>query len=87
MKAREKIWKMIKTKILGAKVRYRMLILYLVGGVIPMILIGNYLIQGTDRLLIKQAKNTEVTEVEMVQTQVKELVNTATMVSKYFFFN
>lgn len=61
MKAREKIWKTIKTKILGAKVRYRMLILYLVGGVIPMILIGNYLIQGTDRLLIKQAKNTEVT--------------------------
>ena len=87
MKQREKIWKMIKTKILGAKVRYRMLILYLVGGLIPMILIGNYLIQGTDRLLIKQAKNTEVTEVEMVQTQVKELVNTATMVSKYFFFN
>lgn len=87
MKPREKIWKMIKTKILGAKVRYRMLILYLVGGVIPMILIGNYLIQGTDRLLINQAKNTEVTEVEMVQTQVKELVNTATMVSKYFFFN
>ena len=24
MKAREKIWKMIKTKILGAKVRYRL---------------------------------------------------------------
>ncbi len=87
MKQRKKIWDVIKTKVLGAKVRYRMLILYLVGGVIPMILIGNYLIQGTDRLLIKQAKNTEVTEVEMVQTQVKELVNTATMVSKYFFFN
>ena len=87
MKKRTKIWKMIKTKVLGAKVRYRMLILYLVGGVIPMILIGNYLIQGTDRILVKQAKNTEVTEVEMIQTQVKELVNTATMVSKYFFFN
>ena len=86
MKQRQKIWNMIQTKILGAKVRYRMLILYLVGGVIPMLLIGNYLIQGTDRLLIKQAKNTEVTEVEMVQTQIKELVNTATMVSKYFFF-
>ncbi len=87
MKKRTKIWNMIKTKVLGAKVRYRMLILYLVGGVIPMILIGNYLIQGTDRILVKQAKNTEVTEVEMIQTQVKELVNTATMVSKYFFFN
>ena len=26
MKAREKIWKMIKTKILGAKVRYRLVL-------------------------------------------------------------
>ena len=30
MKQRQKIWNIIQTKILGAKVRYRMLILYLV---------------------------------------------------------
>ncbi|MDO5337455.1 MAG: histidine kinase [Eubacteriales bacterium] len=74
-------------KILGTKLRYRMLILYFCGGVLPAILIGGYLIQGTRNILVEQTKTVEVTELEMARRQLEEILTTVNMVSKYFFFD
>ena len=74
-------------KILGMKLRYRMVLLYLLGGALPSLCIGVYLISGSKRTLTDQAKTAEVTEMEMVRQQTQELLSTVSMVSKYFFFD
>lgn len=43
-------------RILGTRLQARMVFLYLAGGAVPMILIGIYLIIGTNRMLVDQAK-------------------------------
>lgn len=60
-------------KILGMKLRYRMVLLYLLGGALPSLCIGVYLISGSKRTLTDQAKTAEVTEMEMVRQQTQEL--------------
>ena len=75
------------TQVLGMKLRYRMMFLYVVGGALPMILIGLYLVNGTNRLLVEQAKSAEITEVEMERMQIEELLSTVSMVSKYYIFD
>lgn len=79
--------KVISERIFDAKLRYRLLFLYFVGGVVPMILINTYLVRGTDRILVEEAKTAEVTEMEMAQHQVEELLDTVNMVSRYYLFN
>lgn len=79
--------KNILNKILGTKLRYRMLILYFAGGVLPVILIGGYLISGTYKIMIQQAKTTDITEIQMARRHMEEMVSTVNMVSKYFLFD
>ncbi|MDE7333920.1 MAG: histidine kinase [Lachnospiraceae bacterium] len=74
-------------RILGIKLRYRMLLVYMIGGALPIILIGMYLVHGMSRILIDQAKNVEVTEMEMVRRQAEEIMNTVSTVTKYFYFD
>lgn len=85
-KAKERLH-ILLSKILGMKLRYRMVFLYFIGGALPMIFIGLYLISGTNRILVEQAKSAEVTEMEMVRQQTKQMLDTATTVSKYFIFD
>lgn len=74
-------------KITGMKLRYRLMLLYFVGGALPMIFISIYLINGTNRLLVKQAERAELSEMEITHQQVQEMLNTASIVSKYFIFD
>lgn len=74
-------------RILGIKLRYRMLLVYMIGGALPIILIGMYLVHGMSRILIDQAKHVEVTEMEMVKRQAEEVMNTVSTVTKYFYFD
>lgn len=74
-------------RIFGIKLRYRMLLVYMIGGVLPIVLIGVYLVHGMSRILIDEAKNVEVTEMEMVRRQAEEIMNTVSTVTKYFYFD
>lgn len=77
----------IFSKIMGLKLAQRMFLIYIMGGVLPMAAIGLYLITGTNQILVEQAENTEITELEAVRRQILELQNTMTTVSQYFYFD
>ena len=64
-----------------------MLLVYMIGGALPIILIGMYLVHGMSRILIDQAKNVEVSEMEMVRRQAEEIMSTVSTVTKYFYFD
>lgn len=74
-------------QISGMKLRYRMFFIYIVGGALPSILIGLYLVSGMSRILIEQAKDAEVTEMEAVRRQVEDIASTVSTVTKYFYFD
>lgn len=74
-------------KIMGMKLRYRLMLLYFAGGALPMIFISLYLINGTNHLLVKQAESAESTEIEMTRQRMEEMLATVATVSKYFIFD
>lgn len=87
MKKGKNVIKDILDRVLGMKLRYQMLLLYIVGGALPFTLIGIYLVNGTNQILAEQAKNTEISEMSIIRRQVMELLNTVNVVSKYFIFD
>ena len=74
-------------RILGTRLQARMVFLYLAGGAVPMILIGIYLIIGTNRMLVDQAKKAEMTELELLGSETEELLRTINTASKTFYFD
>lgn len=74
-------------KIAGMKFGRRMFWIYLLGGLLPMILISAYLIHGTGNILIEQAESTEIVELEGIKKQILEIQNTMTTMSQYFYFD
>lgn len=74
-------------RISGMKLRYRMLFIYIIGGAVPITFIGLYLVHGMSSILIEQAKDAEVIELEMARRQVEEMTGTVSTVTKYFYFN
>ena len=76
----------IFNRISGMKLRYRMLFVYIIGGALPMICIGVYMVHGMSRILIEQAKDAELVELEMAREQVEEMTGTVSTVTKYFYF-
>lgn len=79
--------KLIMNRISGMKLRYRMLFIYIIGSALPIIFIGLYLIHGMSDILIEQAKDAEVVELEMAKRQVEEMTGTVSTVTKYFYFD
>lgn len=81
----------MKTKILkkmwGMKFGQRMCVIYLLGGLLPLVLISAYLIHGTNQILVEQAKNTEMIELEGIRNQIEEVQNTMITMSQYFYFD
>lgn len=74
-------------KILGNKLGYRMFLVYIFGGFLPLVLIGFYLIRGTSQILVEQAKSGEMQELDTVKNQIAEMQDTMTTVSRYFYFD
>lgn len=74
-------------KVSGARLRTRMFFLYLVGGAIPMVLIGLYLISGTNRILVDRAKKAEMVELELLGSETKEMFNSVSSGSRSFYFD
>lgn len=52
-----------------------------------MILIGAYLIHGTSQILVQQAENAEISELEDIKRQILEMQSTMTTLSQYFYFD
>lgn len=84
---RMKLIKLIINRILGMKLRNRMICIYLVGGLLPMIFTCIYLMQGTSQILIQKAKDGEISELKTMKRQLLESINTAATVSRYFYFD
>lgn len=74
-------------RILETKIKTRMLFLYIVGGALPMIFMGLYLIIGTNRILVEREKKTEIVELEILGSELKEMLNAVNTVSKDFYFD
>lgn len=83
---REKVKNYLE-QVMGIKLRYRMFMVYILGGILPIILIGMYLIHGTADILIEEAERREVTELEMIRSQAEEIITTVSTVTKYFYFD
>ena len=73
--------------ITGMRLQYRMFLVYILGGALPIILIGLYLVHGISEILVEQAEQGEVTELEMIRSQAEELFATVSTVTKYFYFD
>ena len=69
------------------KLVYRMILIYVIGGLLPLSAIIGYLIHGTNQVLVSQAENAEIEELQTIGRQILELENTMTTVSSYFYFD
>lgn len=78
--------KMLKV-IQNTKFGQRMFLIYLIGGLLPMILIGIYLIHGTTEILVRQAESSELEELKTVKTHLLETQNIMASVSEYFYLD
>ncbi len=74
-------------KLLGKNLCYQMVFLYTIGGALPVILIGLYLIQGTNRVLVEREKQAELAELKLMGQDVENLFNTVNSVSRQFYFD
>lgn len=86
IKANSRIKKLVE-KILGIKLVYKMFLIYILGGFLPLVLIGFYLMQGTNQILVQKAKSEEMQELDTVKNQIVELQSTLMSVSRYFYFD
>lgn len=74
-------------KLLGTRLLYRLFFLYVVGGALPVILIGIHLISGTSKILIGREREMESSLLEVKGREVKELLNTVNIASEDFYFD
>lgn len=74
-------------RILEARLRTRMLLLYIAGGALPMVLIGLYLVSGTNKILVEREKQAEMGELEILGRELRELLNNVNTASKNFYFD
>lgn len=79
--------KKLLDRVTGMRLSYRMFLVYILGGALPMILIGLYLVHGISQILMEQVEQGEVTELEMIRSQAEEMFSTVGTVTKYFYFD
>ena len=75
------------SRILGMRLQYKMLLVYFIGGAIPISLISFYLINGNNQVLIEHAKAAKVNELMTAKQRVLEMANTMNSYSRYFYFD
>ncbi len=56
-------------RILGMKLLYRMIFIYIIGGALPLILTGSYLVNGMNQILIQQEKDAKVVEIKTIKRE------------------
>lgn len=84
----KKRWiKCLSDKLLGMKLCYQMAFLYVVGGALPMILIGMHLIRGTNQILVEREMQAELSELDRMGSEADSLFSTINSLSKTFYFD
>ena len=73
--------KQLINRILGMKLVYRMILIYVIGGLLPLSAIIGYLIHGTNQVLVSQAENAEIADLPSIGGQILALATTVTTVS------
>lgn len=74
-------------RVTGMKFGRRLILIYLVGGLLPLLAIVSILIHGTKQILVEHARNAEIIELEVTKRQILEMQNTMTLMSQYFYFD
>ncbi len=69
------------------KIKSKLLILYLVGGLLPLLIFGFVLIRSWERSFITQAKENDASNVMTAEQRMSEFMNSVTMASRYFIFD
>lgn len=75
-------------KILGNfKLRQRMLLIYIAGGILPILFSDIYMYHTTRQILIQQAKETEVDELSMIADSMRESMSVVADISRQMYFD
>lgn len=69
------------------KIRMKLLIVYIIGGALPLLIFGFVLMNNARELLIRQTKENDAGSAVAAELQVSELFNTVNMASRYFIFD
>ncbi len=67
--------------------RERMLFIYIIGGVLPLIVVSIFLTSSTRNILIQQAKDSEQAELNLLETTIRENMRIVTDVSLKMYFD
>ncbi|WP_455717408.1 hypothetical protein, partial [Anaerosporobacter sp.] len=67
-------------------IRKKMLLVYIIGGFIPMLFISVFLINGTKNILIQQNKSTEISELQLIGDGIYENIRTIREASQRLYF-
>lgn len=79
--------KRIINRVFGIKLIYRLLLIYLLCGVTPMLIAEVYLIRSMSGILIQQERDAAADEIAAMKKQLMEELNTTISISKYFYFD
>lgn len=79
--------KSILNRVFGIKLIYRMFLVYLIGGLLPMLIISFYLISGENRILVQEAENSETEALREVKYRILDIQNVVSRTSRFFYFD
>lgn len=82
-----KLLKKIKKVILCLRLREQMLLIYFVGGILPLLFVNLYMYRSVQSIMIEQAKENEIDELSVLADSLEESVLIIEEVSKKFYFD
>ena len=74
-------------KLKSIKLKYRMFLIYIVGGVIPMLIVNAYLNQSTKNIILNHTREAEVAELTLIKDNILENMRIVTDISKLMYFD
>jgi two-component system, sensor histidine kinase YesM len=83
----KKVFKKIKDITLNMKVKQKIITIYLIGGLIPLIFLATYLINGTKKIVIEQTKTSVQSELTSMVKSLMETMRIVTDVSIRMYFD
>ncbi len=87
MKEGRRKFRHLYDRLLGMRLCYQMVLLYIIGGALPVILIGMYLIQGTSQILMEREMQAELSELDRIGREADSLFSTVNSLSTSFYFD
>lgn len=82
-----KLWGKIKSFFANVKLRERMFLLYVIGGILPLLLANIYMYTSMRNIMIEQAKETEKDELSIIADSIDESMAVIEDVSKRLYFD